>query len=407
MQQLAAHAEGHIIRTQATGFHFLQNRFDGLGTDAVALNQAHAVRQHPVAFAVGAVAEAGHQAFDGFRDDLHRFAGIGTDHQGAAGLLYLLAQFATPQVVDGVPDVVGIADYRHHPVLPAELLDHVGVGPGFTVAPPAGNGAVLCRRDGETGHVGTVVTARGHDRGKGIGTGKVNQVCHTTKGSSFFRGGATGTEVVQFEGQAVAVVGGIFQVALDDGATVAGHRGHGGGIPDSAQQGSFHIAGEPGAVRVGVHDLHQHITGGHHGAFRHGFDFDGQVTVVVVENVIPARTVEGNAVRNTDRFGFFDIRFADRAAQVFLEEGLQTEEHGVAVATTTGFDIAGDILGTGRVLGEVRGLVGIGVENQVTHDGVPPVDCDWRRSFQHAGSDPLLGTDGSRRADEHILAIRH
>ena len=78
-------------------------------------------------------------------------------------------------------------------------------------------------------------------------------------------------------------------------------------------------------------------------------------------------------MRGENCIRFINVSRGYWRGQIFFYKRLQAEEESLAVYATTGFDIAGYELGTLRVLSEVRGFVRIGIQNQVFHDGAPPV----------------------------------
>ena len=70
---------------------------------------------------------------------------------------------------------------------------------------------------------------------------------------------------------------------------------------------------------------------------------------------------------------FINISRGYWRGQIFFNKRLQAEEESLAVYATTGLDVAGYKLGTLWELSKVRGFVRIGIQNQVFHDGAPPV----------------------------------
>jgi hypothetical protein len=136
-----------------------------------------------------------------------------------------------------------------------------------------------------------------------------------------------GAEIMQLEGQlALRIVAGLLQPGGDDQAALAADRGHGGGIPDRAQQRRFDKGRQPGQARIGGLHLHQWYAGGHDHPFGQGADGDGQEAAMIAQDHLPARPVERFAMGRADCLGLIDIVHGDRAAQHIDQEGLEAHE---------------------------------------------------------------------------------
>ena len=86
---------------------------------------------------------------------------------------------------------------------------------------------------------------------------------------------------------------------------------------------------------------------------------------MLLDDIFPARTVEGFAVCGDDFFRDVDVRHRNRFGQIFTQECLETKEHSFFPASTTRFDVAVDAFGTSRILLPLTALVAVSIEDDV------------------------------------------
>ena len=262
-------------------------------------------------------------------------------------------------------DVVAVRHHRHDRPRPGELPQHVAVGLDLVVAAPAGDGAVLGGRNGEAGHRFVVVRLRQQQAGHGVGAHEVDQVRGAAESGRFQAGYAAGAEVVQLEGQlAFRVVAGAFQKLADRLLRMPADGRHGDGVPD-AQQHRLQVRRHPERLWIGRLDGHQRFVRGHHGALRYGADADRQVAAVAVDDVAPAGFVERLAMCGEHIARLIHVGVGDGRGEVFLQDGLQTEEHGAVMDAAARLHVEERGIGTRRILQPVAGLVAVGVEEEV------------------------------------------
>ena len=365
LQQAAAHAKGHVLGRKTRFVQIVQNLPQRREVDAVALNDAH-VLQHLEALAVGGVTKTLRQYLHHLRHGNGRIARVGAYHHGCARGDHRIAQLLPPNGIAGVKDIVAVAHYGYHAARPGKLAQHVAVGICLVLASPAGDGAVLGRRNGKACHLAIVVASGRQQGADGIRAHEIDQMRHAAQRCRFQTGYAACAKVVQFEGQLLlgAIAGGV-QIARNDGFGCGRLGGNCGGVPHGAQQFGFDEAGEPEKFGVGVFYREQHIAHRQHHAFGHSANAQGQQATVFFHQARPARFIERLAMCGINRLGFGHIRQCNRRAQILAQISLQAKEQAVTVAPPARFDVAEGMLGTRWILQPVRGLVRIGAQQQV------------------------------------------
>ena len=297
-------------------------------------------------------------------DHLDRIAGIGTDHQGAAHVQHLGLQLLAPQLFHRVEDVVGIGHHRQETAGSAELVQHIGIGRQLAVAAPAGDGGMLCRRDGEAGHGLAIIFIGGQQGLHRVGALEIDQMGHAAQRRTFPRGGAARPEIVQLEIQRLhRRVGGALPELAQGPLDRPRHRRHGGGVPHRPLQAGFQIGGQPERLGIGIDQLDHRIAERHHMTLGDGADLHRQTAAVMIEDPAPPLLVERHAMGAEHRRRFGDGRRRDRSLRQPFQIGLQAEEHrsGQVEAAVVGprLHIGGHVAGALGILPFVAGLVAV------------------------------------------------
>jgi hypothetical protein len=114
----------------------------------------------------------------------------------------------------------------------------------------------------------------------------------------------------------------------------------GGGIPDPHQQ-RLQPRDHPEHVGVGRGelDVEEDVRHGHHGALGDRADPDGEASTVAAHEDIPARAVEGLAVRGEEGLCLGEVLLGDLPIEVLDQVVLETEEQGAVVAASSRLEV--------------------------------------------------------------------
>ncbi len=86
---------------------------------------------------------------------------------------------------------------------------------------------------------------------------------------------------------------------------------------------------------------------------------------------LPAGLVIEQAMGGQDGFGLIGVGARHRLGELAFQDGLQAEKQGIRIGSAAGFDVRKNVLRPLRILGEVAGLVTIGIENGIDHHAAP------------------------------------
>ena len=144
-----------------------------------------------------------------------------------------------------------------------------------------------------------------------------------------------------------------------------GHR-----VPDLHQE-RLHVVRQPEALRIRVFDRHQDIFHADHRPLGHRLDGEGEPALVLIDDVLPALSVELEAGREVALVvgrGLVDARLRhDFPREVALQEILQAEKTDLVVLAAPALKVGVHGLGPRRVLSPVAHLVRVREEEEVVH----------------------------------------
>ncbi len=256
-------------------------------------------RKDFVALAVHREAELLAQDVEHFHHDFRRIARVGTYHEGAVPHQDLLLQTCAPDVGAGVVDVVAVRDARDH--TRRELVEQILERIALVLAAPRRNRGVLCSGDRIARHTLAIVLPCESVGLECVRAFPVHQVRHAADARGLDRSRSAETEVVQLVVDELrsAVLNQVPEHDLLHLATLGGYRRR---IPHHRQDG-LEVLVQPVGLgsRVGVLDGHEHVLGRHDRAFRNGLDESRNPAAVLVEDVLPASTVEDRRITEVKR----------------------------------------------------------------------------------------------------------
>ncbi len=376
LQQSAARAKGHVVGRPARRHDRVQYHAERELVDAVALDGADMRVEHFVAFGIHGVSEGFAENVENTHDRFGWRPAVGPNNEHAVTVEHLLPQMLAPQLLAGCEDIVAVARDRHG--TGRVYVEHVGESVDFMLASPGGDGGVFGRRNRVSRALLVVDRGREREPWQRVRPLEVYEMRRAADRCRLHTAHAATAEVVELKVDERGVTA-LFERRQDRGAHVARARAHRARVPNVRQQ-RLEVLGDPGAVRIGVLDGHQHVVYGHRCSFGNGADTYRQPSAMHVQDVAPALLVEDRVraeVHPQDALGRLDFLLGhDHAFEVLPDDGLQAEEGHRGRVAAAAFEEGEDLFRARRILPPVADLVAVGqkqnvVEGEETHDVTP------------------------------------